>query len=87
MEGISTMIATVGFPIVACIALAYFCYTLVIKMIETMDNNTKALVELTQMVQADKEQQNEILAVINDLNKVINLTTRTFNYMEDDVNV
>lgn len=87
MEGISTMIATVGFPIVACIALAYFCYTLVIKMIETMDNNTKALVELTQMVQADKEQQNEILAVINDLNRVINLTTRNFDYMEDDANV
>lgn len=87
MEGISTMIATVGFPIVACIALAYFCYTLVIKMIETMDNNTKALVELTQMVQADKEQQNEILAVINDLNKVINMTTRNFDYMDDDANV
>lgn len=76
MEGISTMIATVGFPIVACIALAYFCYTLVIKMIETMDANTKALVELTQMVKADKEQQNDMLAIINELNKAINLTAR-----------
>lgn len=46
IQAITTLITTVGFPIAACIAL--FWQNL--KMNETIDNNTQALIELTTII-------------------------------------
>ena len=46
IQTITTLITTVGFPIAACIALFWQN----IKMNETIDNNTQALIELATII-------------------------------------
>ena len=46
IQDITTLITTVGFPIAACIAL--FWQT--IRMSETIQNNTSAILELTTII-------------------------------------
>lgn len=46
IQDITTLITTVGFPIVACIALFWQN----IRMSETIQNNTSAIMELTTII-------------------------------------
>lgn len=46
IQDITTLITTVGFPIAACIALFWQN----IKMSETIQNNTAAILELTTII-------------------------------------
>lgn len=46
IQDITTLITTVGFPIVACIALFWQN----IRMSETIQNNTSAILELTTII-------------------------------------
>lgn len=46
IQDITTLITTVGFPIAACIALFWQN----IKMSETIQNNTEAILELTTII-------------------------------------
>lgn len=46
LQDITTLISTVGFPIVACVAL----YMQNVKMTETIQHNTTAIMELTTII-------------------------------------
>lgn len=46
IQDITTLISTVGFPIVACVAL----YMQNVKMTETIQHNTTAIMELTTII-------------------------------------
>ncbi len=46
IQDITTLISTVGFPIVACVAL----YLQNVKMNETIQHNTEAIMELTTII-------------------------------------
>lgn len=48
MNDIITAISTVGFPIVACLGLGYFCYTITNKMLEVIQTNTEALASMKE---------------------------------------
>lgn len=56
MEGIGTLISTVGFPIVACIGLAYFCKYMI-------DQNNKHIEKMFDLYdKANKENREAIEA-------------------------
>lgn len=46
----ATLISTVGFPIVACGVMAYFCNTLVTKFNESINALNVSIVQLTDKV-------------------------------------
>ena len=46
MNDLVTVISTVGFPIAACIALGWYVSKQLEKFRDTVDNNTRALIEL-----------------------------------------
>lgn len=46
MDAVSQLIGTLGFPIVACIALFYMCYYLVTNMRDVISENTQTISEL-----------------------------------------
>lgn len=46
MDAVSQLIGTLGFPIVACIALFYMCYYLVTNMKDVINENTQTIAEL-----------------------------------------
>ena len=50
LETAMTAIATVGFPIFACLALAWFCYTLVNRLLAVVEENTAAMAEMKEAV-------------------------------------
>lgn len=52
MSEISTLISTLGFPIVMCIALFWFCYHLVEKMSTVISENTTVVLELKTMIES-----------------------------------
>lgn len=56
MENIATLISTLGFPIVACIGLAWFCKYMI-------DQNNKHIEKMFDMyAQANQENRNAIEA-------------------------
>lgn len=56
MENIATLISTLGFPIVACIGLAWFCKYMI-------DQNNKHIEQMFSMyAQANQENRNAIEA-------------------------
>lgn len=56
MENIATLISTLGFPIVACIGLAWFCKYMI-------DQNNKHIEQMFAMyAQANQENRNAIEA-------------------------
>lgn len=62
MKDVLTAISTVGFPIVACIALAYYCYILekwhtqqVANLTNAINNNTIVVQKLKEMIEVKKE--------------------------------
>lgn len=62
MNEIVTVISTVGFPIVACMAMGWFCVKVLDKMDETVDKmtvqislNTKAVESLVQHLDRKEE--------------------------------
>lgn len=55
MEQWLTAISTVGFPIACCVYLFYSNNKTIEKLRETVDNNTKALIELTTKFKASDE--------------------------------
>lgn len=64
-ETIMTGIATVGFPIMACLALAWFCYTLVNRLLAVVEENTKAMAEMKDAVTKLTAVQNRQIDLID----------------------
>lgn len=54
-ENVATMINTVGFPIVASGALFWLNVKVIGKLNHTMDNNTKALTELSKELRSQRK--------------------------------
>ena len=56
MNDLAQVISTVGFPIAACIALGWYVSRQLEKFRETVDNNTRALIELLAYFKKGGEQ-------------------------------
>ena len=62
MKDVLTAISSVGFPIVACMAVAYYCYILqkwntqeVANLTNAINNNTIVVQKLKEMIEVKKE--------------------------------
>lgn len=49
------LISSLGFPIVACLALGWYIVKKMDKMSEVIENNTKALIMIAQDIKQEKE--------------------------------
>lgn len=58
-NAIVTLVGSLGFPIVACIALFWMMNTTMKEFKETVSENTKAMTELVTIVKAISDRSNE----------------------------
>lgn len=54
------LISSVGFPIVACLGVAWFCKYLIDNMQKTIDNNTKIITKLYMKLGGDQDDIDDI---------------------------
>lgn len=54
------LISSLGFPIVACLALGWYIVKEMDKMREVIDNNTKALIMIANDLKIQKEKKDEV---------------------------
>lgn len=59
MNDVATMISTLGFPIVACVGLGWFCKYMI-------DNNNKNIEKMFEMYDRSNEENREAIKALND---------------------
>lgn len=59
MNDIATMISTLGFPIVACVGLGWFCKYMI-------DNNNKNIEKMFNMYDKSNEENREAIKALNE---------------------
>lgn len=55
MNEIATLISTIGFPIAACVALGWYVSKQLEKFRDTVENNTRAIIELLAYLKKERE--------------------------------
>lgn len=55
LNEIATLISTIGFPIAACIALGWYVSKQLEKFRDTVENNTRAIIELLAYLKKERE--------------------------------
>lgn len=58
MNTVMSMISSVGFPIVAACAMAWFCYQTLQKMTENITRNNDLIEELIRTIKANENSKN-----------------------------
>lgn len=59
MNDIATMISTLGFPIVACVGLGWFCKYMI-------DNNNRNIEKMFEMYDRSNEENREAIKALNE---------------------
>lgn len=59
MNDVATMISTLGFPIVACVGLGWFCKYMI-------DNNNKNIEKMFDMYDKSNEENREAIKALNE---------------------
>ncbi len=59
MNDVATMISTLGFPIVACVGLGWFCKYMI-------DNNNRNIEKMFEMYDRSNEENREAIKALND---------------------
>lgn len=59
MNEVATLISTLGFPIVACVGLGWFCKYMI-------DNNNRNIEKMFEMYDRSNEENREAIKALND---------------------
>lgn len=59
MNDVATMISTLGFPIVACVGLGWFCKYMI-------DNNNRNIEKMFEMYDRSNEENRDAIKALND---------------------